>query len=381
MYIDRVPRDCSLQISVPSDSGNAALVETSTEHVTVRILPDLHGSARQWFYLRVSGIGARGALLKIAEADQCSFPRGWQGYRAVVSTDRHTWRRAPTAFTGGQLQIQLPGTTSVAWVAAFVPFPLERHHQLVGRAAGAGARIERLGASLDGEDIDLIEVGDPVGEPIWIVARQHAGEAMAEWFAEGLIERLLDPDDALVRWVLQRSCVRVVPNMNPDGTRRGHLRANAAGIDLNRSWHAPDPARAPEVAAVLGAMDRLGVSLCLDIHGDETLPYCFAVGAGATPGWDEARASQQERFLAAWVAANPDLQTEHGYRSPAPGQANLRLCTNQVAERFGALALTLEQPFKDNALRPDPVHGWSPERSRQLGASVLHPIAAFLARR
>ncbi len=38
--------------------------------------------------------------------------------------------------------------------------------------------------------------------------------------------------------------------------------------------------------------------------------------------------------------------------------------------------MTLEMPFKDNADAPNPEQGWSPERSRQLGRSVLEAISA-----
>ena len=38
------------------------------------------------------------------------------------------------------------------------------------------------------------------------------------------------------------------------------------------------------------------------------------------------------------------------------------MSTAQLAERFGAVSMTLEMPFKDNADLPDPVYGWSPDR-------------------
>jgi murein tripeptide amidase MpaA len=56
-----------------------------------------------------------------------------------------------------------------------------------------------------------------------------AGESMAEWFADGLLERLTDKHDAIARHLLRDACVYVMPNVNPDGTWRGHLRTNAAG--------------------------------------------------------------------------------------------------------------------------------------------------------
>ncbi len=43
--------------------------------------------------------------------------------------------------------------------------------------------------------------------------------------------------------------VTQVPNMNPDGSYRGHLRTNASGANLNREWKNPTLERSPEVMA------------------------------------------------------------------------------------------------------------------------------------
>ena len=56
----------------------------------------------------------------------------------------------------------------------------------------------------------------------------------------------------------------------------------------------------------------------------------------------------------------------------------MTMCTNAVAQRFDCLAMTLEMPFKDDANHPHPEVGWSPKRSRRLGAAVLNPILAVL---
>ena len=52
------------------------------------------------------------------------------------------------------------------------------------------------------------------------------------------------------------------------------------------------------------------------------------------------------------------------------------MSTAQLAERFGAVSMTLEMPFKDNEDLPDPVYGWSPERSRLLARSCLDALHA-----
>lgn len=38
-----------------------------------------------------------------------------------------------------------------------------------------------------------------------------------------------------------------MPNVNPDGSIRGHLRTNAVGANLNREWKEPSLERSPEV--------------------------------------------------------------------------------------------------------------------------------------
>ena len=42
---------------------------------------------------------------------------------------------------------------------------------------------------------------------IWLTARQHPGETMAEWFMEGFIERLLDEDDGAARALLDKAVI------------------------------------------------------------------------------------------------------------------------------------------------------------------------------
>ncbi|MDP0908027.1 M14 family zinc carboxypeptidase, partial [Klebsiella pneumoniae] len=79
---------------------------------------------------------------------------------------------------------------------------------------------------------------------------------MAEWFMEGLIERLQRPDDTEMQRLLEKADLYLVPNMNPDGAFHGNLRTNAAGQDLNRAWLEPSAERSPEVWFVQQEMKR-----------------------------------------------------------------------------------------------------------------------------
>lgn len=198
---------------------------------------------------------------------------------------------------------------------------------------------------------------------------------MAEWLVEGLLERLLDADEPIARQLRTRANFFVVPNMNPDGSVLGHLRNNAAGANLNRQWKEPSIELSPEVYWVQQAMAQYGVDFCLDVHGDEALPYNFIAGAEGIASWSQSHAQRQQSYLQALVTASPDFQTQYGYGVARAGTANLAMATNWVGEKFGCLSMTLEQPFKDTVDTPH-VHGWSSERAKRLGAAQLDALSA-----
>jgi murein tripeptide amidase MpaA len=166
--------------------------------------------------------------------------------------------------------------------------------------------------------------------------------------------------------------------MNPDGSVHGNLRANAAGMNLNRAWLAPDAAESPEVLCVRARMIETGVDCFLDIHGDERNPYCFLAGCEGNPGYSERLRFLENLFEQAQCASNSDFQDEYGYDRDEPGGGDLRIAGNWVGQQFDCLSYTLEMPFKDNANAPDEVSGWSPERSMHLGASTLESLRACL---
>jgi len=119
--------------------------------------------------------------------------------------------------------------------------------------------------------------------------------------------------------LLRRAVVHVVPNMNPDGSARGHLRTNALGANLNREWANPRVDYSPEVFHVRNAMDDTGVDLMLDVHGDEAEPYCFIVGGEGTPGMGRGvglrrNGGSKKRTRARVLISKPRFRSSTGAR-------------------------------------------------------------------
>jgi murein tripeptide amidase MpaA len=359
------------QITSAFDSGNILVLDQLGDRFTLEIAQDHQSDFYQWFHFRLTGAAGRAVELRIGNAAGSAYPGGWPGYSARWSTDREEWRLADTAYADGALTIRHACESDTIWFAYFAPYSMERHHDLVAAvAAQPGVRYRSLGRTLDGQDIDCLTIGEGKLQ-VWLYARQHPGETMAEWWMEGALSRLTDSADPVARVLRREATFHVVPNMNPDGSRRGHLRTNAAGVNLNREWHDPTPERSPEVLAVRNRMDETGVDFAIDVHGDEAIPYVFLAGFEGIPKWTERQGALYARFRETLARRSPDFQVEHGYEVAKPGSANLSMSTNQLADRYGAVSMTLEMPFKDNDALADPEFGWSPERSMRMGEDCL----------
>jgi murein tripeptide amidase MpaA len=375
----------TLHVSSAFDGGAIEVLRcVAPDAIDLAIRHDLRadGTASeflQWFHFRFGGAADRPLTLRIVNAAATTYPKGWEGYAALASCDRRHWRRVPTQFDGRVLTIRPDLTGDPLYLAYFEPYSWERHLDLLATAVGRGAVLRRLGASLQGRDVDALVVGEGA-RPVWIIARQHPGETMAEWFAEGLLERLLDAADPVARRLRRCATFHVVPNMNPDGSVLGNLRSNAAGANLNREWLAPSLLRSPEVACVRDAMHATGVAAFFDIHGDENLPYVFVAGCEMLPGFAAQQRAEQDAFCEGFKRASADFQTRHGYKADKYRDELLALASKYVAHTFGCLSLTLEMPFKDNADAPDPRTGWSAARSRRLGRALLDPLDEHLRR-
>lgn len=364
-----------MKISSHFDSGNIEVVSLSDNgQAKLKIRKDTNSDFLQWFHFRLSDALGLDCTLEIMNAGETTYPGGWENYRACASYDRKEWFRVPTTYEDGVLKIHYTPTKNSMFFAYFAPYSYEQHLDLIHEAQLSPlCTAEVIGQTVEGRDLDLLTIGESGDEKkkIWVIARQHPGESMAEWFIEGMLGRLLDEDDAVSRRLLDKCCFYIIPNMNPDGAIAGNLRANAAGANLNRAWAAPDKKDSPEVYHTLNKMDSIGIDLMLDVHGDEAIPYNFVTTSEGVPGYNQHLCDFEDMFKDLWKDINPDFQDTHNYGKDKPGEANLAVCSNAIYYRFKCPSFTLEMPFKDNDDYPNPSYGWSAERSMLLGRSVL----------
>jgi murein tripeptide amidase MpaA len=372
-----------MQINSEFDGGNAKFINSDNNgKISLEIVPDENSKSFQWFCFDLAGAKGRACEIELINAGNASYSKGYENYSACASYDGENWFRVETEYDGSALHILHKPAHDLIRYSYFAPYDLTRHQKLIDRCqASSVAAVESLGHTVERRKIDCVILGGNREDnpACWFIGRQHPGETMAEWWLEGLLDALLDEKNEVAINLRQSVRIFVVPNMNPDGSYRGHIRGNALGQDLNRVWDDPSAEKTPEVFHVLAKMRQTGVVFSLDVHGDEALPYVFLTGGYGIPSMTEKQIELRQRYSDQLLVCSDEFQTDHGYPKARPGKANLSICANYLAETFGGVAFTLEQPFKDNALQPNAQEGWSPERARKMGGDSLHALLAIAA--
>ena len=90
----------------------------------------------------------------------------------------------------------------------------------------------------------------------------------------------------------------------------------------------------------LQEMDKVGVDMFVDVHGDEEIPMNFVSGMEGLKGWGPRLQALQGAFVNSYVRFNPDFQSEISYEPEPPNEGNLAICSNHVANRFNCLGMT-----------------------------------------
>lgn len=366
-----------ITVNTKFDAGSIEVISIDNfNDLRFKIKNDTNSHFAQWFYFQLNGVKYQDLKLSLGGLDKTAYPKGWDNYSVCVSYDNEYWFRVPTIIEDNKLQIEFSSEFNSVYFAYFEPYSYHRHLELIGEAnTSALVTHEVLGQTHEGRNIDLLVVGNQdCANKIWIIARQHPGETMAEWFMEGFINHLLDQQNSVSRNLLKNAVFYLVPNMNPDGAYHGNLRTNATGTNLNREWVSPSLEKSPEVFYVQQKMHESGVSMFFDIHGDEAIPYVFTAGCEENPSFSEKQTAITQLFIDSLLKVTPDYQTKHGYVRGHFNSELASIATSWVGDKFDCLSLTLEMPFKDNDDLKDYTHGWDGRRSYLLGQSFLTAI-------
>jgi len=385
-----------MKISQNFDSGSIEIVDVNNpEHIQLKLKADNSAEIRQWFHFKLETDIGQFHKVSILNASKSSFSSAWHGYHVMASYDDNHWFRVNTRYEGGILIFEhTPEQSSISY-AYFASYSYQRHKELIKRSINhSKCHHSVLGLTNDQNPIDLLTIGDESSHKnkVWLIARQHPGETMAQWFIDGLLQRLTESSSELsiahvkdIETLLAENVFYIVPNMNLDGSIRGNHRTNAKGLNLNRQWQNTSKLDCPEVYYVKRMMKEKGVDLFIDIHGDEEIPHNFIMQGGTSC----KLAKQVNKFKENFISANENFQTDVDYNSyhkqgtsccgkSACGGKSLSKASDYVADSFDCLSMVLEMPFIDNVKLPNKEFGGSVKASMDLGYSIIDPIFEHL---
>ncbi len=334
-----------MRIEADFECGNAIVDKIADTEAYLSIRPDSNAKYFEWFYFRVTGEAGVLRTFHLTNAHAASYPQAWNGYRALASYNGTDWFRVQTQYVDGVLSIKHQAAQTTTEYAFFVPYFEAQREKLLEDCAKVGERRTLL-TTERGRKIDMIRFGsESPSKKVWIYSRHHAGEPMAEYCIEGIMRRLADAQDPTVQRLFAAGIAfYCVPNINPDGTALGNLRANAGGIDLNRDWKQNVEPKSIEVAGLLKVLESEGVDFFLDLHGDEEHQYVWLVQPH--PDLVTAENAPTQEYLEAYVR---DHYAEYGPdpKGDSPSPVDSGMAVDYVAWKFKCPSLIVELPFKD----------------------------------
>lgn len=179
----------TMHITSDFDSGNIICLKADApDDIKLAIQKDNQSDFYQWFHFCLSGAKGQACVMTIENASGAAFTGGWEDYNSCASYDKTNWFRVPTEFINGELVIAHTPEQDAVYYAYFAPYTMERHAELIARSVQCkGVLATVLGQTLDGQNLDKLTIGTPASgkKVLWLIARQHPGESMAEWWMDG----------------------------------------------------------------------------------------------------------------------------------------------------------------------------------------------------
>lgn len=117
---------------------------------------------------------------------------------------------------------------------------------------------------------------------MFISARVHPGETAASYTFKGVVDFVLNKQDARSKAFRENFVLVLIPMLNPDGVSRGHYRMDTHGLNLNRFYLNPSSEQHPSIYAVrqviLNLHRRDLLFLYCDLHAHANQKGCFVYG-------------------------------------------------------------------------------------------------------
>ncbi len=365
------------------ENGNGRLVEL--EPRLVRFEAEARRSPRPlWFHFELARVPTRALRLELANAASClGGLRSFEPARPVYSYDGTRWRRfRRTGIDQAAGSFWFEGTLARAPVRIAFSHPYtysDLRTWLTTLGERRGLAIGSVRRTRHGREVPLLRLTPPDGAEarfgVWLVARQHAGEAPGSFSLEGLVGFLLGqlPE---AKWLRRNVAFNLAPMVDVDSVYEGAYGKDAAPADFNRDW--TDRPRRPTIRALRTMIGRWARDHPYDVSLDFHAPtagepnYAFVLARSLT---DRAFRIRQERFTTLLEKLAP---------RDCPFSRELCRCLNEqhpIMDTFGTyqrvhhgvFAICLEHSYH----RTGSGDYVTPERLRRFGRAVGKTLAGY----
>jgi hypothetical protein len=370
------------------EQGNAADVHLRRDGAVAFSIPtDPGGDQYLWFFLKVAvnrQEPVEFVLLNAANAHQAG--NRWKITKPFISGDGYTWHRAANTqyskdpglinlFNVPVFRFRSPVLSDTLWVAYFQPYTNDDLSLFLSKLDSVEEVIlSQLGLSEEGRQIPemIIAAQDSAAEDreiIWIVGREHPGEAPLSFVCEGMIDALLKhPAGQRLRGVFD---FRIVPVLNVDGVAHGYYYHNAKGVNLARDWVDFDAVETRHLRkAIFEDTQKTRVHLVINLHSsnDPSRGHFFLEIPPSVLS-DKAAKLQRSVFAAA-DRQHPQMQG----RSPVKLLDLPGITGNALYREFGIYCLYLESNYSRGADGSQVTI----ESLRKVGTALVQTLAEVL---
>jgi zinc carboxypeptidase len=294
----------------------------------------------------------------------------------ALCDDGENWRTlagTPLDFRGYGYSFDVQLSSPCVQIARNVPYTItDLNRQLESIASHPSVRVEKIGQTVEGRSLEIIELGNPQSRRrVLIRAAAHPWESGGTWFVDGMMAHLTSGEPS-INDILGKTCFCIMPMANKDGVWRGMSRYNVRGIDLNRNWFKDspaDPSLAPENACLQRWLnDRQRENrlpqLAIDLHNDGVGQMHLGPHPGDASGYQKRTARLEELMREyTWFREGSKEETFRGSFG------------NGLIEIYGVDALIYELHSEwAMGLNRAPLHrDW-----QQLGASFVQVVDRYL---
>lgn len=370
-----------VEIDAQYPDGNIVVERIEGDRVYLR--PDLRDTNGWWFYWNFRVRGANGRTLTFEFTGRT--PIGVRG--PAVSTDGGrgwSWLEADKV-KGSAFAYSFPERYDEVRFCFAVPYQEEDLRRfLTVHEDNSFLSVKELCKSRKGRSVERLHVGSSDGDPayrVFLTARHHACESMANYALEGFIEAALaDTEDG--KWFRENVEVLIIPFVDKDGVEDGDQGKNRKPHDHNRDYKGESIY--PSVAAIrsfVPAWSEGRLKIAMDLHcpwirGTHN-EVIYMVG-GAEPGrWQRQVAfgkileEVQQGPLVYSAADNLPFGTSWNTRK---NYGDLMSCSMWTAQIDGIrLATSFEIPYANAAGRPVDA-----ESARAFGRDLARAVRQYL---